>query len=273
MDYPNLLDQIAGRDGNSIWMHGTNKPLKPRDSNGCVALNNSDIDKLAKYITLNRTPIIVVDELSYTSAPSADRAQKSILDFIGRWRNSFEQGTYHEYLIHYDADYVPDIAWWPDWNKIKKTTQQSYPPFSVELEKVMVLKHKDVYVALFDQFVRTADKKLYAGTRKLFLKNQNSSYKIIGDVYQVLPKKRKKIKQENPLVVAARDLRKPSKVLASRKAKKAAIKVTKRNREIPRMLNNWMTAWSAKDIKTYGSFYSKDFRSQGGGGPPILAQI
>lgn len=265
MDYPNLLDQIAGRDGNSIWMHGTNKPLKPRDSNGCVALKNPDIDKLAKYITLNRTPIIIVDKLSYTSARSVARVQKSILDFIGRWRISFEQGTYHEYLKHYDADYVPDISWWPDWNRIKKTTRQSSPPLSVELKKVMVLKHKDVYVALFDQFVRTADKKLYAGTRKLFLRNQNFSYKIIGDVYQVLPKKRKKIKQENPLVVAARELKKPPKVVASRKAKKRSIKVSKRNREIPEMLNNWLKAWSAKDIKKYGSFYSKNFRSQGGG--------
>jgi len=129
----------------------------------------------------------------------------------------------------------------------------------------MVLKHKDVYVALFDQFVGIADKKLYAGTRKLFLKNQNSSYKIIGDVYQVLPNKRKKIKQENPLVVAARELKKPSKVIASRKAKKASIKVSKRNREIPEMLDNWLKAWSAKDIKKYESFYSKEFRSQGGG--------
>ncbi|MBU2521703.1 MAG: L,D-transpeptidase, partial [Proteobacteria bacterium] len=26
-------------------MHGTNKPLKDRDSNGCVALDNSNIEK------------------------------------------------------------------------------------------------------------------------------------------------------------------------------------------------------------------------------------
>ena len=36
-DYPNLLDKKAGRNGSAIWIHGTNKKLKPMDSNGCVA--------------------------------------------------------------------------------------------------------------------------------------------------------------------------------------------------------------------------------------------
>lgn len=30
------------------------------------------------------------------------------------------------------------------------------------------------------------------------------------------------------------------------------------------MLDAWVKAWSAKDIKAYGRFYARDFRSQGG---------
>ncbi len=67
MDYPNFLDRVAERTGSAIWLHGINKTLKPMDSNGCVELENVNIDEIAKYITLNRTPIIVTDRLTYDS--------------------------------------------------------------------------------------------------------------------------------------------------------------------------------------------------------------
>ena len=82
IDYPNSFDHTAGRGGNSIWLHGTNKPLKSRDSNGCIALANSDIDKLAKYITVNKTPVIIVDKLRYRPAESKNEAATSIINFL-----------------------------------------------------------------------------------------------------------------------------------------------------------------------------------------------
>ncbi|UCG79592.1 MAG: L,D-transpeptidase family protein, partial [Desulfobacterales bacterium] len=40
LDYPNFLDRKFERAGNNIWLHGTDKPIKPRDSNGCIVMNN-----------------------------------------------------------------------------------------------------------------------------------------------------------------------------------------------------------------------------------------
>jgi murein L,D-transpeptidase YafK len=47
LDYPNWLDQQQGRTGSAIWIHGTNKLLKPHDSNGCVVMDNVAINDLA----------------------------------------------------------------------------------------------------------------------------------------------------------------------------------------------------------------------------------
>ena len=152
-DYPNFLDRTVGRKGYSIWLHGTNKPLKARDSNGCIALENSDIDKLAKYITINRTPIIIVDKLSYRPLESQNKVAKSISSFISQWNRALENGTYHEYLKFYDTEYLPDISWWPDWSKARKMFQTSHLPFSVELKRTSIFKHKKVYVIVFDQIV------------------------------------------------------------------------------------------------------------------------
>jgi murein L,D-transpeptidase YafK len=260
MDYPNLLDRIAERDGNAIWLHGSNKSLKPRDSNGCVVLVNRDINRLAEFIELNRTPIIVVDKLSYVPVGSVANARKSIIRFISRWKQSLERGTYHEYLMYYDADYLPIISWWPDWKRVKKAQRISSEPISVDLKKIMILRHKGVYVALFDQVVRFSDKEEYAGTRKLFLKDEGNTYKIIGDTYQVLPKRKKSIKPGNPLVAAARGLKNTPKVAVNKRVKK----ILKKDREVQKMIAAWLRAWSSRDIKKYGSYYSKKFKSQGG---------
>ena len=259
MDYPNLLDRIAGRDGNAIWMHGTNKPLKPRDSNGCVVLQNRDIDRLAEYVTLNRTPIIVVDKLSYTSTESISATRASILGFVSRWRQAIEGGTYHQYLKHYDADYLPQISWWPDWNRLKNNRPGSEGALAVDLKNIMILRHQERFVLLFDQVLRAAGKEFFAGTRKLFLTAKNGHFSIVGDSYQVLPEKRKGVKSGYPMVVAARELAETLRV--AHKEKKKSLP---ENRDIQAMVDGWAKAWSSKDIQAYGRYYAKNFRSQGG---------
>lgn len=261
MDYPNLMDRIAARDGNSIWMHGTNKPLKPRDSNGCIALENKNIDKLSKFITLNRTPIIVTDTLNYIPVSKTIEISQAVHDFLSQWRLAMENGTYHEYLMFYDQGYIPDISWWLDWIHIKKGTGAVSATLSVDLKKVMILKHRDIYVALFDQTVKSLQQESYAGTRKLFFKNINGQFKIVGDVYQASPGNQPKgLEKANPLVAAGHIVSRQPEVVASKKIEK----IPRQDVDIQNLIEGWLSAWSSKDIKKYGSYYAKNFKSQGG---------
>ena len=54
LDYPNVFDNQAGRRGDGIFIHGTNKKLKPYSTNGCVTLNNTDLDFLAPSLSWRR---------------------------------------------------------------------------------------------------------------------------------------------------------------------------------------------------------------------------
>ena len=56
-DYPNFIDLRQGKEGSAIWIHGTDKSLKPMDSNGCVAMENDHILSLSDHIQLNSTPM------------------------------------------------------------------------------------------------------------------------------------------------------------------------------------------------------------------------
>lgn len=74
LDYPNVFDRQAGRQGNGIFIHGTNKNLVPNSTNGCITLDNHDLDQLAPYLTVQNLPILIVDSL----AEPAD-AEKMVL--------------------------------------------------------------------------------------------------------------------------------------------------------------------------------------------------
>jgi lipoprotein-anchoring transpeptidase ErfK/SrfK len=67
-DYPNFFDQQQGKTGYAIWIHGTDKALKPMDTNGCVALENPDVAALARYVTPHVTPVIIQEKIQ-TIAP------------------------------------------------------------------------------------------------------------------------------------------------------------------------------------------------------------
>ena len=64
LDYPNAFDMDQSRNGQGIYIHGTNQDLKPRSSNGCVAMRNEDIARIEELIKEQVTPVVVVESLS-----------------------------------------------------------------------------------------------------------------------------------------------------------------------------------------------------------------
>lgn len=63
LDYPNFFDLEAGRNGDGIYIHGTNKKLEPNSTNGCVTLTNGDLDDLETYLNQVVTPVVIVQDL------------------------------------------------------------------------------------------------------------------------------------------------------------------------------------------------------------------
>jgi murein L,D-transpeptidase YafK len=249
IDYPNLLDRAAERTGSAIWLHGTNKPLKARDSNGCIVLENTDLEAVEKYIALNRTPIVIVDKLNFEAFEPKTALKKAILEMVDQWIEAVDHGTYQDYVRLYDPEYVPEIAWWSDWYKVRKRLKEaeSESELKVRARNIAIYKHQSVMVALFDPYLEFGDHEIPVGTKKLYLSDKGEGLRIIGDTYQTLPDAVSGPGEDNPLVLAAQDLR-------VRGADEA---------EIEQMVDEWLKAWSSMDIEEYGSFYAGDFRSQG----------
>ncbi len=267
VDYPNILDRMAGKTGNSIWLHGTDKPKKPKDTNGCVVLADQDIDTLAKYIRFNRTPVIIAEKLNFVPVASVKRTGESINEFLFAWFDAIRNGTYQEYVKFYDYDYVPDISWWSEWNAERKKFYSEKKSFSVTPKWVSVVGYNGIYAVLFEQVAKTGDKESFAGIRKIFLSNRDGEFRIIGDEYLPADKDSKSGEGKNLLLAAFGNLNDSSgrKQLQrdDQKNRRGQEKATVKDQVVAEVINGWLKAWSSRDAGLYGSYYAKDFRSQG----------
>jgi len=237
-DYPNFIDKRAGKNGSAIWIHGTDKKLKPMDSNGCIALENSNILRLSDYVNLDSTPVVLVEEIEKSDQTILIKQEKDINDLLTQWVETIEKGSYHGYLSFYSSKYLPDISWWEQWLEIRKLADKTDSSLAVKRDRTGIYYHNGIFVVLFDWFLTFEDKNIFLGKRELFLENSNSNYKIIGDIFQ---------KQEVSLVAAAKIVVKP---------------VSKKDSVI-KTVNQWLAAWSAKDMDKYASFYANNFYSDG----------
>jgi hypothetical protein len=70
LNYPDIYDNLEGNCGSGIFIHGSNQPIKPFSTNGCVVLNTRDLADLDQQVSLEKTPVIIAEHLPYRFEPA-----------------------------------------------------------------------------------------------------------------------------------------------------------------------------------------------------------
>ena len=92
LNYPNAYDKSRGRTGSGILLHGVpsntySRP--PLDSDGCVAMANEDLLRLAGQLPQRDTPVIITRQIKWvTDSPSAAGSRQAFLDTVKRWQEA-----------------------------------------------------------------------------------------------------------------------------------------------------------------------------------------
>lgn len=89
LNYPNQYDQLKGRTGSGIWLHGVASALfsrAPLATDGCVALSNPDLLDMARYIERQETPILIADQLEWVEPAAALQRQAAFMRTFDAWR-------------------------------------------------------------------------------------------------------------------------------------------------------------------------------------------
>jgi murein L,D-transpeptidase YafK len=235
IDYPNELDRKEGNGGYGIWFHGTNEPLKPRDTNGCIVLENRNITELAGYVKLHETPVIITPKLELVDSEDIKRESQVLKKVINHWRRSWEKKDISRYMGTYSPGFTARGMDWHQWKKYKESLANRYAKIEVKISNLQFLKAKGVILAKFEQTYRTPVFESQ-GEKRLYLTKNSNEWKIIGEFFEK-GKIRRKAVVESP--------------------KPALLK------EIEQFIETWKNAWEQKDLNTYIGAYDSEFRSRG----------
>lgn len=189
-DYPNFWDSHLGRGGYGIWMHGIDKALKDYDSNGCVELQNHDIVPLEDLIQLYDTPIIIYETINKLPVEQLDEEGRKAVAFVESWGLAWLGKDYQAYQAHYDPGFInSDGQSFDDWMNHKKEIGRQTDTIKLGVRDLRIFRHRDVLVVLFQQDYQADDGFASTGLKRLYLKPEGGSYKIVAEEYQALPDK------------------------------------------------------------------------------------
>lgn len=156
LSYPNEWDRRNNRTGSGIWLHGTPSDTysrPPRASNGCVVLANEDLGKLAPYLQVGITPVIITNRMDWNS--EQDQGERAaLLQEIEQWRKDWASLDTDAYLEHYARNFSNDSQDYASWAKQKQLVNSAKSWIKVGLSNLSVFTYPeqpDLVVVSFEQ--------------------------------------------------------------------------------------------------------------------------
>jgi len=182
-NYPNEFDRILKKNGDDIWLHATDNPERinqPFGTKGCIVINNDDIEEISQFITLNQTPIIIVEQLEYFPQSTLQLEFSGILEFINNWRTSWEQRDFDKYETAYSSEFYGNNKNLQKWLLYKKGQLQYYDRVNISISNMRIFKVDEYYYIQYYQLFRSESYK-DEGIKQLYIINEDGALKIISE--------------------------------------------------------------------------------------------
>ena len=143
ISYPNEWDRLSGKTGYGIWLHGVPSDTyarAPWASDGCIALANPDIERLAKRVQAGVTPVIIAARVEWLSAEDWKAERARFMERLEAWRSDWESLDADRYLAHYASSFRSGRMDIGAWSAHKRRVNAAKKWVKVALENVSVLR-------------------------------------------------------------------------------------------------------------------------------------
>jgi murein L,D-transpeptidase YafK len=183
LNYPNEWDRKNKRAGSGIWLHGTPKETysrPPRASNGCVVLTNDDLNKLAPYLQVGITPVIITNQMD--SSNEQDQSEREALQQeVEQWRKDWASLDTGGYLKHYSRDFSSGSMDYAAWAKQKQQVNSAKSWIKLNLSNISMFAYpaqSNLVVVDFEQDYSSSNLSNKMKKRQYWIK-QDNRWKII----------------------------------------------------------------------------------------------
>jgi murein L,D-transpeptidase YafK len=257
INYPNIIDQMEGKEGYGIWFHGTNKPIIPNDTNGCVRMENKDIEELATLIKMFNTPIIISSRMETASPADIQKAREEMTGIIENWRNAWQGRDIDKYMSFYSRKFTSGGKNWRQWKENKSQLAKRYSNITVEMDDLRLLTANGVVLVTFKQTYGTSDFKS-RGTKILYLTKNSDQWKIAAETFDL-----DKIEKIDKVIADLGKAEAPAIDIKKAETPSAEKEEAYSPQEVEDFIYSWKDSWEKEDLSRYISCYDKNFQSRG----------
>lgn len=226
LNFPNPIDKLKGKSGSGIWLHGRGKPLVPKDTRGCVALNTNDLLSLDKELKRD-TPVVIAQDVTWSEETGeADNTARILAEALQNWARDWESRS-DAYFDYYDPQKYAQTenTTFSAFKAYKRRIFASKPWIQLMVGNIRAVQGPDYWVTVFDQYYRTVDMANTVGKRFYWQKDAAGQWRIVGQEY----------------TDATEDME--PRYLEAKSA------------EVRKVLENWLAAWRRADLKGYAGYY------------------
>lgn len=186
-NYPNVFDKFENKTGSGIWLHSVpdNVALN-RGSKGCVVLRNDAIKKVEKHITLNKTMMIINDQIHWMPSDQHEKMKNEAMTWLNTWKDLWEKQDLEAYIENYSDQFSDPNFNKKTWLKHKESLKEKYKYVKVNLSAPNIFNLKDQYLFQFVQDYESDGHK-DKGIKNLYVIEENGKFKILREEWVAVP--------------------------------------------------------------------------------------
>ena len=183
--YPNTFDKSLNKKGYGIWIHGM--PLenveREKFTQGCIALDNPELEKLDKNINLENA-ILLTSNKEFIKAKKDEISL--VLSSIFQWKDSWKNSDINEYLKYYSNEFKKDDGSdFEMFSKYKKRVFSKRERKRIKFSNINITPYpnslnKRMFKIIMDEKYRSPTVK-FDGKKELFLEIVDNEIKILAE--------------------------------------------------------------------------------------------
>jgi hypothetical protein len=178
LNYPNPADRILDKTGDGIMIHGRGRSFGPRQTLGCVVLENDEVDRLGRAVRIHATPIVIAENLTWAEARKSGPPPEIIMGTWG-WAKSRERREHAFFEIYDPVRFEKSSG-----VSLERFKSQTLREFSrrewedIRMEDMQVLEGPGYVVSAFAQRTFPDGEQ---GWRRLYWMRHLELWKIVGE--------------------------------------------------------------------------------------------
>ena len=184
INFPNPLDQRAGKTGHGIWLHGVEQDTRINEAKvteGCVVFYNADIMALTRWLKPFQAVVIIG---STSDALNKPEDVTSLRGAAKGWAEAWAKRDLKGYVDKYAASFEFNGMGLKDYGEYKGRVFAGYKKMDVKLTDLRVFTHAKYGMTVVNQDFNGDERYVSRGRKVLYWQRDATGWKIQSEVFE-----------------------------------------------------------------------------------------